>query len=126
MKTILTIIILSISLHGSFAQSTAEALKFLAPTATNDDFKVENKLDGQGDVIAFWNTGKLGAQPNQAAIDQAKIDLLAVRQAAATSLANERTALAALRVKLNNEENLTPAELRIAVRLLIRRSMIRD
>lgn len=113
---------------ASHAQSTAEALKFLVPAAdqVTGSFRVEDKSDGQGDKVTFWDTGKLGAMPDKAAIEQAKIDLVAARQAAATLLANERAALIALRDKVQSGQDLTPAELRTVIRLLIRRSLLSD
>lgn len=106
------------------AQSVAEALKFLAPTADQSagDFKVENSLDGRGDRVTFWDTAKLGAQPNQAAIDQAKIDLNAQRLAAATAKQQESTLLDNARTKLANNQDLTAVELRAVLRALILRS----
>lgn len=52
--------------------SLAAALRLLAPTADRTrDFRIEDRSDGNGQQIVFWNEAKLGPAPTQAQIDAA-------------------------------------------------------
>lgn len=122
MKT--TVIILCFLTLGAFGQSLGEALQFLAPTADQfgGDFRVEDRLDGQGERVTFWNVAKLGPLPTLSKINQAKIDLAAQRQAEQTARQQELSLLDSARTKLANNQDLTAAELRAVLRALIRRT----
>lgn len=118
MRTLLFLFILSAS---AFAGDVYDAVRFLYPNAEFfKDYEIRDE------VIVKWDTVKLGAQPSPAQINQAKLDYQAARDTAATTLATERATLAAARTKLLNNETLTQNELNAVLRLLIRRSLVRD
>jgi hypothetical protein len=120
MKTIFLLLFFSV-ISATQAGEVFDAVRFLHPSAKLfDDYEIRDE------VIVRWNATKLGPQPTQAQIDQAKIDLQAARDAAATQLSQERVALQSARTKLLNNETLTQNELNAVLRLLIRRSLLRD
>lgn len=47
----------------------AHKIKYLYPTATKEDFRLQDNSDGNGVYIVFWNTSKLGTEPTLAALD---------------------------------------------------------
>ena len=99
-----------------------EAIAQLFPSAVHGvDFRVDDRGDGQGARITFWSVAKLGVQPTQATIDQAKLDVDAARAAATTTRNQENTVLAAALTKLGNGNDLTAAELRAVLGIMIRR-----
>jgi hypothetical protein len=107
--------------------SLGTAIAHLYPNANPlRDYRIEDKGDGQGERISFWNTATLGVQPTAPQIAQAEIDAAAALAAQVTALTSERTALIALRDKVQAGTDLTPAEMRVLFRLLIRRSLLRD
>jgi len=63
-------------------------IKYLFPTATDDDFSLRD--DGDGAYIEYWNIGKLGAEPTQQELDAAAIPCQAVHQKAAAEKEYER------------------------------------
>lgn len=38
-------------------------IKYLYPSASNDDFLLQDNSDGNGALICWWNTEKLGVKP---------------------------------------------------------------
>lgn len=126
MKHIIAAAILIAAAASAFSQSLGDALQYLYPNASqiSGDFRVEDRGDGQGAKIARWDAAKLGAQPSQAQIDQAKIDLTTARTAASTTRQQESTVLAAALTKLGNGTDLTAAELRAVIAIIIRRQNV--
>lgn len=47
-------------------------IKYLYPTATDDDFALVDPLDGDGPRLTYWNMEKLGPPPTAKALAQAK------------------------------------------------------
>jgi hypothetical protein len=99
----------------------ANAILHLYPNANpSTDYRIEDKGDGQGLRVTFWSDARLGPQPSQATIDQARLDWQAARDAAALARQQEHDVLDAARQKLASQD-LTAAELRAVLRIIIRR-----
>ncbi len=47
----------------------ANKIYYQYPTATEDDFTLQDDSDGQGVKLTYWNTAKLGAKPTVADLD---------------------------------------------------------
>lgn len=113
MKITRTALLLLLALFAASAsgQSLGEVIEHLHPTANQlaGDFRVEDR--GDGPRIAKWNEAKLGAQPTQTQIDQARIEITAAKQAAATKDNQDRAILVSAIDKLKLGQNLTQAEL---------------
>jgi hypothetical protein len=57
----------------------SHAIKYLYPTAIEQiDFRLEDRSDGNGVFIRYWNTAKLGALPTQQALDAAIIEVTVI------------------------------------------------
>lgn len=108
---------------ASHAQGLGDALAYLYPNADPiSDYRVADLADGAGPKIIKWDATKLGPQPTQAQIDQAKIDLAAAREAERTARTAELNLLEQARTKLANNQALTQNELNAVLRALIRRT----
>ena len=98
-------------------------LKKLYPAAVSGDYRIEDRADGQGPRLIFFNVATLGPQPNTQQIADAAAAMRTELAAAAAFTDNQKAALRTLIAKMRSGGNLTATEQRqfnLAVLILIR------